>query len=212
MPEQLFYNRRGIQVTANSFCVYGHSYPLSSIQNVNIRIAAPNRRGPLIFIIVGILLVQFAAGVLALLAGIYWLAKQKPTYWLVVSTEAGGYEPFHSKDLATVKELHAAMVAAIAHLSPLRASAFSAPTITVEAVETFDRAKDTQDPLMIKLLRAAEAKGGRISVTQGVMATGASFSEVEAALKAMVKTGYVEVENDPVTGVVLYDFRELSAS
>lgn len=69
--------------------------------------------------------------------------------------------------------------------------------------------RPTRDQLMLQLLKAAEAKGGRLSVTQGVMATGADFTEVETMLKNMVRTGYVEVTNDPATGVIVYEFREL---
>lgn len=69
--------------------------------------------------------------------------------------------------------------------------------------------RPTQDQLMMQLLKTAEAKGGQLSVTQGVMATGASFAEVEAVLKEMVKTGYVEIGNDPVSGVIVYEFKEL---
>jgi predicted transcriptional regulator len=73
----------------------------------------------------------------------------------------------------------------------------------------FHEFRPTRDQLMVQLLKAAEAKGGKLSVTQGVMATGISFAEVEALLKDMVKTGYVEVGNDPESGVVVYEFREL---
>lgn len=69
--------------------------------------------------------------------------------------------------------------------------------------------KQTPEQLMVKLLKAAYAKGGKLSVTQGVMATGASFTEVEATLTELLKTGYVSVENDPTTGIVIYDFHEL---
>jgi hypothetical protein len=62
---------------------------------------------------------------------------------------------------------------------------------------------------MVKLLKAAHSRGGQISVTQGVLDTGASFAEVEATLKAMVQTGYVTVDNHPASGVVIYDFIEL---
>lgn len=61
----------------------------------------------------------------------------------------------------------------------------------------------------VKLLKAAHAKGGKLSITQGVMATGASFSEVEAAMQEMLRTGYASITNDPDTGVVLYHFHEL---
>ncbi len=67
----------------------------------------------------------------------------------------------------------------------------------------------TKDKLMVKLVKAAEARGGKISVTQAVIDTEASFSEVEVVLKEMVKTGYVSVENDYLTGVVIYRFNEL---
>lgn len=69
--------------------------------------------------------------------------------------------------------------------------------------------KQTHEQLMVKLLKAAYAKGGKLSVTQGVMATGASFAEVEATLTQLLKTGYVSVDNDPATGIVIYDFHEL---
>lgn len=70
--------------------------------------------------------------------------------------------------------------------------------------------KPTHEQLMVKLLRAAAARGGKISVTQAVMDTGTSFAEVEATLTQMLKTGYVGIENDPDTGVVVYNFLELS--
>jgi predicted transcriptional regulator len=86
--------------------------------------------------------------------------------------------------------------------------------ITAEREQTsgvvvYSEIKLTQEQLMIKLLRAAHNRGGKISVTQGVLDTGCGFTEVEATLKEMVRTGYVAVSNDPQTGVVIYDFIEL---
>ena len=63
--------------------------------------------------------------------------------------------------------------------------------------------------LMIKLIEAAESKGGALTVTQGVKATGASFTEVETCLKEMFKSGYIKIDNDPITGAVTYHFHEL---
>ncbi len=64
--------------------------------------------------------------------------------------------------------------------------------------------------LTVQLLKNAAEKGGKINVTQGVMSTGASFMEVEAMLREMMKSGYARIDNDPVTGVVTYYFDELS--
>ncbi|RUT12272.1 hypothetical protein DSM107010_24860 [Chroococcidiopsis cubana SAG 39.79] len=68
-----------------------------------------------------------------------------------------------------------------------------------------------KEQLMVKLLKAAAAHGGKLSVTQGVMDTGATFAQVETTLKEMVKSGYVGVDNHPATGVVVYKFLELSS-
>jgi TM2 domain-containing membrane protein YozV len=69
--------------------------------------------------------------------------------------------------------------------------------------------KLTREQLMVKLTQTAQVQGGKLSVTQGVIAVGVGFAEVEAALKQMLKSGYVSVDNDPETGVVTYYFHEL---
>ncbi len=66
-----------------------------------------------------------------------------------------------------------------------------------------------REQLMVKLVKAAALRGGKITVTQAVMDTGVGFVEVEATLKEMVQSGYIDVGNDPVSGVVIYDFVEL---
>ena len=65
-------------------------------------------------------------------------------------------------------------------------------------------------PLRQRLLESALGHGGAISVTQGVADTGATFEEVEAALRDLLGTGYVDVDNAPGTGVVIYRFTELT--
>jgi len=68
------------------------------------------------------------------------------------------------------------------------------------------------DQLMLQLLRAAKVHNGCLTVTQGVMDTGYSFSDVESTLREMVKTGYIAAHNDPVSGILIFDFLELSDS
>jgi TM2 domain-containing membrane protein YozV len=69
--------------------------------------------------------------------------------------------------------------------------------------------RPTGQELMVKLIEAAETKGGLLTVTQAVKITGATFAEVEACLKEMLASGYVRIDNDPVTGAVTYHFHEL---
>lgn len=66
--------------------------------------------------------------------------------------------------------------------------------------------------LRLVLLQAAEKKGGELTVTQGVMASGKSFEEVEKCLRDMVDKGYVDVDNAPGSGVIVYRFPELSGN
>ncbi|MBH8573307.1 TM2 domain-containing protein [Nostocaceae cyanobacterium CENA369] len=69
--------------------------------------------------------------------------------------------------------------------------------------------RPTGNQLMVKLIEVAETRGGSLTVTQGVKATGASFAEIEATLKEMYKSGYVKIDNDPITGAVTYHFHDL---
>ena len=68
----------------------------------------------------------------------------------------------------------------------------------------------SQQVIMIKLAQAAQKRGGKLSVTQAVVDTGITFEQVETTLKQMAKKGYVMVDNHPTSGVVVYDFLELS--
>jgi hypothetical protein len=78
-----------------------------------------------------------------------------------------------------------------------------------EALKQVLKPRVTDDTLMLALLRAAQRHGGRLSVTEGVIDTGVPFADVERLLKTMVNTGYVYMDNDPATGVVVYVFKEI---
>ena len=65
------------------------------------------------------------------------------------------------------------------------------------------------EALMQALLRTALNHGGCLTVTQGVMETGATFAEVEQTLQAMVAAGYVYTRDNVDTGVIEYVFTEM---
>jgi len=69
--------------------------------------------------------------------------------------------------------------------------------------------KLTDKQLQLRLIKAAQVRGGKISVTQGVLDTGADFPEVETALMGMAKKGHVDIRNDSQSGAVVYAFPEL---
>ncbi len=78
-----------------------------------------------------------------------------------------------------------------------------------DTVKQLIKPRLTNDDLMLALLKVAKQHGGRLSVTEGVMEIGAPFAEVERILKAMVDAGYVYMDNDATTGVVVYVFKEI---
>jgi hypothetical protein len=59
------------------------------------------------------------------------------------------------------------------------------------------------------LLRAAVKQDGKLTVTQAAMITGYTFAEAEELLREMCRSGYVDVGNEPESGVVVYYFPEL---
>ena len=63
--------------------------------------------------------------------------------------------------------------------------------------------------LEVVLTREAMKRRGVLSVTQAVAATGRPFREVEETLDHMLRAGYVGIDNDADTGVVIYVFHEI---
>ncbi len=70
------------------------------------------------------------------------------------------------------------------------------------------RAPPEQTPQQL-LLNAAMREGGKLTVTQAAMVTGYSFEQAEQLLREMVASGYVDVGNEPDSGVIVYYFPEL---
>lgn len=68
---------------------------------------------------------------------------------------------------------------------------------------------DSNNNLIPQLLKAAQQTKGIITVTEGVIATGKSFKEVEEALLSIHRSGYATIDNDPVSGVVIYRIDQL---
>ncbi len=72
------------------------------------------------------------------------------------------------------------------------------------------RKVNPEEQMRQQLLSAARKNGGYISVSQGVIATGKPFAKVEEALDKMAYSGFVDIDNDPNTGAVVYTFGELA--
>ena len=60
----------------------------------------------------------------------------------------------------------------------------------------------------LPLVRAAQKHGGKLTVAEGVLATGLTITQIEATLMEMAKTGYVQIENTD-RGDLRFDFGDL---
>lgn len=82
---------------------------------------------------------------------------------------------------------------------------------TTVAVRADAKAKkeEAQDTRTL-LLQEAHRGDGKLTVTQGVLATGLDWDTVEGSLRDMVQAGYVDVDNEPHSGVIVYVFPELA--
>jgi len=78
------------------------------------------------------------------------------------------------------------------------------PAAVTETIAT-----PTTEELQVQLLKAAQLRGGKLSVTQAVVDTGMGFAKAERMLNELAKSGYAATEGDPDTGAVLYRFTGL---
>lgn len=72
------------------------------------------------------------------------------------------------------------------------------------------RKEDLTAKMHRDLLTAARDNGGYLSVSQGVLATGKPFGEVEKVLDKMTVDGFADIDNHPTSGAVVYTFGELA--
>jgi hypothetical protein len=187
MAEEVFYQKRGVRITNESLKLGGIHYPLSSVRSAYIREQPPNRQGPVICIVAGL---HFFPGSIA---GVVWLMRQKHRYTLCLELENGIVEPLSDKNPDRIAAVQAAISMALNQHLSLRASGVAT-----------DR-----ESLRMQLLNAAQQHDGQLSVTEGVIATGKSFETVQTVLEEMRISGFVTLDNDFETGVIVYCFPEL---
>jgi hypothetical protein len=91
MAEQVFYDQGGIKVTSNRLVFGQQTFQLAGITSVRAQEIPPNRKGPIIVMIVGL----FCTLGIGTIAGIIWMCMQKTTY-AVMLVSAGGENPAYT--------------------------------------------------------------------------------------------------------------------
>lgn len=94
MAEQTFYDQGGIKVTSNRLVFGQQTFQLAGITSVRPQEILPNRKGPIILMIVG-LLCTLGIGTIV---GIIWWFMQKTTYAVMLVSAAGETPAYTSID------------------------------------------------------------------------------------------------------------------
>ncbi|MGK7901449.1 MAG: DUF6232 family protein [Hormoscilla sp.] len=109
-----FYNNGVVRVTRTLFEVPGTQFPIRNIAAVKTRKINPDRKGPIVCIIIGVVTLAAFVGILLIIGGIWWLVSQKPTYWLIVVSGGSDLEAYASNDATQIREIQSAVNAALA--------------------------------------------------------------------------------------------------
>lgn len=110
-----YYDKNGIRITKGIFELPdGKQYTIKNIDSVNIKQLKPNRKNPLICIVVGVFLIAaYGLGLLVIALGIWWWISQKISYWILLRTSGSESEAYGSHDFDEIKEIRSALNAAI---------------------------------------------------------------------------------------------------
>ena len=110
MAEQVFYDQGGVKVTSNRLVFGQQTFQLAGITSVRPQEISPDRKGPIILMIVGL----FCTLGLGTIAGIIWLCMQKTTYAVMLVSAAGESPAYTSMDKNQVFQIANAINEAMA--------------------------------------------------------------------------------------------------
>jgi len=123
--EKKFYESQGILVTNSRFIVDNQTFTMHGVTSVSSHTDPPSRKGPIITIIVGLIvllggLAQGSQGIGAIVfgliisaAGIFWFVQCKPVFHVLLRSASGEQKPLHSKDEHVITEVIKALNEAI---------------------------------------------------------------------------------------------------
>lgn len=118
--EQVFFNDGGVSVSNSRMMYQGKTYAMSGVTSVKSWEKTPSRKGPIILIVIGVLLL--AAGKSAIIGavlfiggGIAWWVSQKSEFSVMLTSASGEMQAYTSKDGAFVSKIVNAVNDAIVH-------------------------------------------------------------------------------------------------
>jgi hypothetical protein len=109
MDANVFYEDGLVKVTRTMFDAGSTQFPIRNIGSVKIRVTLPERKGPIICIVLGVLLLTVFVGIFLIAAGIYWWTTQKNMYWILIVSGSSEQEAYGSSDQNTIRKIQSAI-------------------------------------------------------------------------------------------------------
>ena len=109
MDTNVFYEDGLVKVTRTMFDAGSTQFPIRNIGSVKIRVTPPERKGPIICIVLGVLLLAAFVGIILIAAGIYWWTTQKNMYWILIVSGSSEQEAYGSQDQNTIRKIQSAI-------------------------------------------------------------------------------------------------------
>jgi hypothetical protein len=121
-----FYCENGVRVTSTRLLVGSTTYAMANITSVRTSVAQPSRKGPLLVILVGLVLLLIAANshamagmafvsALIIAGGIFWWTSQKAIYAVRIASSSGESSPITSVNEERIDRIVQAINEAIVH-------------------------------------------------------------------------------------------------
>ena len=121
-----FYSEDGVRVTSTRLLVGSTTYSMANITSVRTSVMQPSRKGPLLLILVGLVLLLVAANshamgglafmsALVIAAGIFWWISQKSIYAVRIASSSGESSPITSVNEERIDRIVQAINQAIIH-------------------------------------------------------------------------------------------------
>jgi Family of unknown function (DUF6232) len=110
MDTNIFYEDGLVKVTRSMFEAGSTQFPIRNIGSVRTLTEPPSRKGPLICIGLGVLLIAaYGLGLLMIAAGIYWWISQKTLYYIIVVSGGSESRAYSSTDSTTIRKIQSAI-------------------------------------------------------------------------------------------------------
>jgi len=114
MEANVFYDDGAVRVTRSLFEAGSTQFPIRNIASVQIFTEQPSRKGPIICMAVGVLLLgAYGLGLIGIIGGVLWWMSQKTIYYIDVHSGGAKSRAYGSPDVDAIRKIQSAINSAL---------------------------------------------------------------------------------------------------